>query len=807
MDGIAAGLATMLLLGAAGSAAIAWRGRLRHAAAGEDAAADGPPTPVAAVAPKLDLAGSESGWLRTADATTLLQAVHAGDTLEHLQRQSRLAAPVWERDLLPALHAYAQLVQLMPASESHHHAHAGGLLAHTLEVLLAAATWRNGCLLPQGAPAEQIDAQRDHWTYVVFFAALLHDVGKPLTDSRIEWRRPGHQQPLRWLPMAGSLVDCGAQEYRVGFAPKGERDYTLHQRLAVLLLQRVAPASARSFLAQEPQAMQALTRFLQGEDRSSSVAQLVRRADQASTARALAQGSRARFATAQSVPLAELLTTALRDLLHQGTQLPLNRDGAAGWVHDGCVWFVAKRVADQVREHLKQHLPDEGIPGEQKNDRLFDAWQEYGCIITNPMSQQAIWYVKVHGEDASGAPTYSHSLTMLRFALNKLWDDPASYPAPMAGRIEVLASRKPAAATGDAPAAASAAQPKAPNAAPGEPPKAGADQEPQAAAGAASKTASAPEAKVVPSGVRAPTFRSPGKPAVEASAKKGARTAEAPKPLESRSAPGPTVSEAAPARTGSDYLDEEDSAAIEMRRERQARSAAAAATVQLAPKAAANAAKGTADVLEQPGKARPADATVSRPLRQLPQRAEPAIVPNAAAAGTPDLPAGEAPPGPVLLAPVLPAVPGATHAKVPSPLAVQFMQWLQAGLASNSIRHNDVASLVHFVPQGMAIVSPLAFKAFVREGNVPGDPERAVLTVQREVLKAGWHVPAGPGGKNIHRFVVRARSGVTAGRLAAVVLDQPHRWVLPVPPPNPAIQPLADGVTEELATGAAAAGE
>ena len=431
MEGIAVGLATVLLLGAAGCAGAAWRGRLRQGA-GSDASSDssGPALagPTAGSTSTADLEGSGAGWLRTASAATLLQAVHAADTLEHLKRQSRLAAPVWERDMLPAINAYAQLVQLMPASESHHHAHAGGLLAHTLEVVLAAATWRNGCLLPQGAAAEQIDAQRDHWTYVVFFAALLHDVGKPLTDLRIDWRRPGTLQPLRWLPMAGSLVDCDAQEYRVGFAPKAERDYTLHQRLGVLLLQRVAPATALSFMAQEPQAMQALTRFLQGEDRDSSVAQLVRRADQASTARALAQGSRARFTSAQSVPLAELLTSALRDLLHQGTELPLNRDGAAGWVHDGSVWLVAKRVADQVREHLKQHAPDEGIPGEQKNDRLFDAWQEYGCIITNPVNQQAIWYVKVHGEDASGSTTYSHSLTMLRFALNKLWDDPASYP-------------------------------------------------------------------------------------------------------------------------------------------------------------------------------------------------------------------------------------------------------------------------------------------------------------------------------------------------------------------------------------------
>jgi integrating conjugative element relaxase (TIGR03760 family) len=786
VDGIAVGLATVLLLGAAGCAAAAWRGRLR-----QGANAAGPLRQQAAVAPKQDLAGSEAGWLRAADAATLLQAVHAADTLEHLQRQSRLAAPVWERDLLPALHAYAQLVQLMPASESHHHAHAGGLLAHTLEVVLAAATWRNGCLLPQGAPTEQMDAQRDHWTYVVFFAALLHDVGKPLTDLRIEWRRPGHLEPLRWLPMAGSLVDCRAQEYRVGFAPKGERDYTLHQRLAVLLLQRVAPASALSFLAQEPQAMQALTRFLQGEDRDSSVAQLVRRADQASTARAVAQGSRARFATAQSVPLAELLTTALRDLLHQGTQLPLNRDGAAGWVYDGCVWFVAKRVADQVREHLNQHLPDEGIPGEQKNDRLFDAWQEYGCIIPNPTSQQAIWYVKVHGEDASGATTYSHSLTMLRFALNKLWDDPAGYPAPMAGRIEVLASRKQAAATGEAAAPASAGEGNEPKAAPVDGPVAAAGQEPKAAATRASKDASVVAPIPAASGpVRAPVFRNPNKPAAEAAASAGTQARLAPKPVDggspSAQAPGPNP----------DYIATDESASAERRSERRARSAAAA---KPAPKAGA---KGTAPGLQ--ANEGPADAGESRATLLLAPRAASTGGPMAAADEKPDSSTATSP---VLLTQVLPALPGAAPAKVPPPLAVQFMKWLQAGLANHAILYNNSAALVHFVPQGLAIVSPRTFKQFADEHGdiIPGDPERAVLTVQREVLRAGWHVPAGPGGNNIHQFAVRGRGGVMAGRLAAVVFEHPHRWVQPVPPPNPAIAPLpADPVAEDISTGAAA---
>jgi hypothetical protein len=242
---------------------------------------------------------------------------------------------------------------------------------------------------------------------------------------------------VRWMPPDGTLVECGATEYRVAFAPKADRDYGAHARLGIMLLQRLAPPSALSFLAREPEALKALTQFLAGEDREGPIAEIVRRADQASTSRSLSQGSRARFGTALSVPLIELLMGSLRDLLRRGGQLPLNRDGAIGWVFDGSVWFVAKRLADQVREHVQQHAPDEPIPGESKNDRLFDTWQEYGCITPNPLTQ-AIWYVIVRGEDGGG---YHHRLTMLKFPLDKLWDDASQYPAPMIGRIEVLASR------------------------------------------------------------------------------------------------------------------------------------------------------------------------------------------------------------------------------------------------------------------------------------------------------------------------------------------------------------------------------
>ncbi len=651
------------------------------------------------------------GWLRVLPAHALLQCVGADETLAHLLRQSRLAEPVWRRDVLPAIHRYAEFVQLMPASESHHHAHAGGLLTHTLETMLAAATWRNGRLLPQGAQAEEVDRQRDYWTYVVLFAALLHDAGKPLADLRIDWTRAGSSEALQWMPAAGSLVDCQAEQYRVGFTPKAQRNYGLHTRFAVTLLQRLIPAPALSFLARQPQALQALMQYLAGEDSDGVIAEIIGRADRASTGRSLAQGSHARFPTASSVPLIELLMGALRDMLRRGGQMPLNRDGAVGWVYDGSVWFVAKRVADLVREYLRQHAPDEAVPGEAKNDRLFDTWQEYGCVMVNPATQQAIWYVVVHGEDGAG---YDHQLSMLRFPLEKVWEDPAQRPSAMQGRIEILARRERAERRSE-----------------GEDPELG-DEGSRSNAG----HREVPDVGNAPGGpapatdisieIRAPSFRSatrvpPG----------GAREA---------STSGAKISQERP--IDSDLLDHEESAAAEARRANRA--------------------------------------------------AVPKRVVGTPSEGPETTPQSD----PVVLRSPLPALAGDTN-RIASDTALNFMRWLQHGLASGSIKYNEAGAPVHFVESGMALVSPLIFREFAR--TRPGDaqeivpPERLGLDVQREVLKAGWHIEAA-GGTNIHQFSVKKRGGARGGRLAAVVLADPGRWVVPVPPSNPAVMPsTADG--------------
>jgi integrating conjugative element relaxase (TIGR03760 family) len=767
--------------------------------------------------------GSKPNWLKVFSGPDLLKLVGAKESLEALVRESRLSKHVFERDLLPALNAYAEFTQLLPASEAHHHAHRGGLLGHTLEVTLAAMRFRNGYLLPKGGAAEAIAQQRDWWTYAVFYAALLHDVGKPITDLRIHWVGAKGGDPLRWIPVTGSLTDCGATQYQVGFAPKSERDYGAHSKLGISLLQRMAPQTALSFMAQQPEVIIELTQLLAGENRQSVLAEVVKRADQLSTSRNLVQGTRARFATATAIPLHELMHHAMSDLLRQGV-LPLNRDGACGWVFDGSIWFVAKRLADTLREHIKKHAgPDAGFPGEAKNDRLFDTWQDFGVIQLSPQGK-AIWYATVHGTDGAG---YAHRLSLLRFPLSKLWDDPENYPLAMVGHIEAHAKddAKPQAGPGSTdfdvhdptitglPAASSSVDTPSNTDATDylEPSTASTLDEVSLAAStevkspAGSNTGSKVNKGAASgvSSVRGPKpVATPGPKHAQAAATRvsSSKSERLPETLGGVAQPlkteanGPATPKSQAVKPMREQVDvsafdldesclEEDDVAVFGKAVPAARlgnpssAGSPASTSQLAPQRS----DGPAVQAQQQGaQGKSVSQTEHTAARSTTQRSDP-------------VPASS---GPVALpSPALPKLPGSDGAekKAPSPLAIEFMRWLQHGLATRQILYNQSGAPVHFVAAGMLLVSPAIFRRYAEEndlGSTGSKPDRLGMDVQREFLKAGWHAPSIEG--NICHFAVLKRGGVASSRLSAVVLPEPKRWVTPVPPDNPALKPFKD---------------
>ena len=370
--------------------------------------------------------GVESGWLPVLDAPALLEKSGAHRLQKSVRSKIGLSSANYTRDCETMLASYVEFVQLLPASEAHHHAQPGGLIVHALETADIALALRRSHILPPDAVPEDIARLEHRWTFGVFLAALAHDVGKAMADLRVEYR--SDSGPRLWSPVAGSMNDCGAQRYRVDFTPPTERDYLAHQKLPVVLMQRIVPRSTMAWMAEDGKLVQEIMNCLSG-NYDGPIGTLVRQADRLSVANNLRHGPRTRFRSARVVPVIERLMEALRRMLQEGGTLPLNRSGAAGWVFEGDIWFVSKRVADEVREYLQKSESGQGIPGDDKNDRLFDIWQEYGALVPNPVTDGAIWRGRVEGKG------YVHDLTLLRFPLSILFATPEAYPASMEGRI------------------------------------------------------------------------------------------------------------------------------------------------------------------------------------------------------------------------------------------------------------------------------------------------------------------------------------------------------------------------------------
>ena len=317
----------------------------------------------------------------------------------------------WREIYLPVLHNYAELSQQLPASEAHHHADTGGLLRHGLETMLEALLLRRDQLLPPGAPAEEIAKHQDLWTYATATSALLHDVGKPITDIVVTYVLPTEGRPQRWQPLTASLP--ADAQYRFRFNP--QRQYHRHALIPPLLAHRILPQAGLDWLASEPAVFDAWLGTISGDD-TGPLAAIAHEADGLSVARDLTGGVRTRSPAARAKPLSERLLTGLRHMVKEG-DVTLNRPGASGFVADGSLWLVSKRVLDDLREHLTKE-GQTGIPG--RNDRLMDELQQWHVI--QPNADKAVWYCNIQIGD------WCQALTCLRMDVTQIWPNLKDVP-------------------------------------------------------------------------------------------------------------------------------------------------------------------------------------------------------------------------------------------------------------------------------------------------------------------------------------------------------------------------------------------
>ncbi|WP_341325875.1 MobH family relaxase [Methylotuvimicrobium sp. KM2] len=347
-----------------------------------------------------------------------LLARHKG-LIVQINELAGLSERNFNRYYLHALRNFARFVQLLPASEVHHHAGPGGMLTHTLEVCVNALKIRRSYLLSETGGAEEIAAKQDLWTYAVFLAALCHDVAKVAVDQTVTVYDLDHQ-PKSWSPWE-SFLDEQSAWYSTEF--QHGRQYRLHEKASLLLIHRIIPAYALNWISSDRYIFSQWLACVSGDiDNAPSIGEIIGIADGKSVATNLGADS-GRMPVVKTKPLHEKMLTALRYLLNAG-ELPLNRNGAAGWISGDDCWLVSKRTVDAIRDQLTQE-GHTGVP--TKNGRLFDILQEHGVLV--PYGDKAIWPCIVEGEG------WSNELTMIRIAIAKLWPNSDSRPKAFEGRI------------------------------------------------------------------------------------------------------------------------------------------------------------------------------------------------------------------------------------------------------------------------------------------------------------------------------------------------------------------------------------
>lgn len=342
--------------------------------------------------------GVPVGWTPVHAPTHLLAEPHRQRLMERIWQYTALSPEQFEQLYRQPLLRYAEYVQLLPASESHHHAYAGGMLDHGLELVATALKLRQSHLLPATAAPEDQAVQADAWSAAIGYGALLHDIGKVAVDLEVEYLNG-----QRWHPWHGPL------EHPYRFRYVSGRDYKLHNAAAGLVFTQILDWDILDWLSGYPALWSSLLYMLAGQyEHAGTLGELVTQADRISTAQNIG-GNPAKALLAPVTSLQHHLLSALRHLLKN--ELKLNQVGAAGWLTADALWLVSKVAADKVRAYLLAQSID-GVPS--SNIALFDELQSHGLVEANSEGK-AVWRAAVVDGD------WQQQFTFLRLQPSLIW--------------------------------------------------------------------------------------------------------------------------------------------------------------------------------------------------------------------------------------------------------------------------------------------------------------------------------------------------------------------------------------------------
>ena len=369
-----------------------------------------------------------TGLTAPMSALSLLATNRRQKLLDHIWQRTALSRAQFNKLYLDPISRFAELVQLLPASENHHHAYPGGMLDHGLEVVAYALKLRQSLLLPTGAQPETQIAQAEAWTAAIAYASLSHDLGKIAVDVHVEYA-----DGTLWHPWHGPL----SRPYRLRY--RKDRQYRLHGAVSGVLICQILNKDILDWLCTFPELWTSLLFNLAGQQEyAGELGTLVSQADQASVAQALG-GDPSVAMTAPKHALQRKLLEGLRYLLSE--ELKINQPQASdGWLTNDALWLVSKTVSDKLRAHLLSQGVD-GIP--ERNIAVFNVLQDHGIALPSA-DGKAIWNATVTSDTG-----WSYSFTFLKLSPALIWEAGAR-PEPFTGSVTVDVQDKPVNSAGTA---------------------------------------------------------------------------------------------------------------------------------------------------------------------------------------------------------------------------------------------------------------------------------------------------------------------------------------------------------------------
>ncbi|KJG64933.1 TraI domain-containing protein [Photobacterium kishitanii] len=169
---------------------------------------------------------------------------------------------------------YLEFVQIMPASDIDHHSHHFGLALHGLEIALYATRKERGHIF-MPTKEDRVASLRDRFTFGVFIASILHDIGKIIADLEIIYFDKQNQGHV-WNPLLGKMPIKAQYTYRF----RAGRNYRLHTVMNPAFIPLILKAHHSNWLITEYDIWNGVMFSLSGNNAEAGlIAKLVQEGD------------------------------------------------------------------------------------------------------------------------------------------------------------------------------------------------------------------------------------------------------------------------------------------------------------------------------------------------------------------------------------------------------------------------------------------------------------------------------------------------------------------------------------------------